>query len=146
MDREMTREEAERAADRLAREIQASGGSLDCAFMELEKGLAAFKMSGLPIESLLPTGEHGLGFRIRNKKSGKSFWETYSKLIRKSLCSKRGELSKAVKAGAASTAGSLVSWIIVSLGLPPEALVVAVPIAGIISTTGVDAFCESRED
>jgi hypothetical protein len=139
---EATIGQPEHLAEQVAAQIMSQGGSLAPAYKAFESGLAQFQQSGLPLESLIPTGEHGLGFSAQHTKDGKSFWEIYGKIVRKKLCSKNSKLHSLAQSGAQISAGSLVGVIMGVLALPAAAIGIAAPIAGIIAGLGIDAFCE----
>jgi hypothetical protein len=128
------------AADALAETVRQEGQ--DSALSVLEDALRAFDESGHPIESLLPHGDAQLGAALARRKSGQAFWAVYADVIRHSLCKKNSELQKLAKAGLSGSAGAIVPALITGLGLPPAALGIAVPLAAIVASLGVDAFCQ----
>ena len=136
----------ERDAERVLGEIQRADGSLEPAYASLEVELNKFRESGLPIEAILPAGEIGLGFRLRKAQDARSFWEIYKGLIRQKVCSSRSELRKHINAATSGAAGAIVGWIITALALPAAAAAIAVPVAAIIASLGIDAFCEYQKE
>lgn len=142
---ETTIGQPEHVAKQVADQIMSQGGSLAPAYKALESGFVQFQQSGLPLESLIPAGEHGLGFTAQHTKDGRSFWEIYGKIVRKKLCSKNSKLHSLAQNGAQISAGALVGIIMGALALPAAAIGIAAPIAGIIAGLGIDAFCEYTE-
>src|SRR6185369_15000391 len=121
-----------------------SRGSLDIAYQELERSIAAFENEGYPVDTIIPMeGSSTLGFamKLETTKDGKSFWNIYSELIRKSLCSENGELNKLIKGGVHTSVGAILTAIVSGLGIPVVALAIMIPIAVLIFNTGIDAFC-----
>jgi hypothetical protein len=129
-------------AERLADEIQSQGGSLAPAYEAFEVGISQFQQSGLPLEALIPAGERGLKFTASHTKDGKSFWSVYGKIVRNKLCTKNSKLQSLARSGAQLSAGSLVGVVMAALALPAAAIGIAAPIAAIIASLGIDAFCE----
>jgi hypothetical protein len=116
------------------------------AYVELEKAIHAFEDEGYPLESIIPQGgDSGLGFSLK-RADGKTFFEIYSGLIRKSLCTADGEFNKLIKSGLNSSVGAILTVIVTSLGIPIVALGIMIPIAVIIATTGIDTFCEFTKE
>jgi len=141
----LTLRESEELADQVAAQIRQQGGSLEPAYQAFETGIAQLQQSGLPLESIVPAGEQGLGFAARHPKDGKSFWAIYGKIVRKTLCAKDSKLYVLAHSGAQISAASLVGMIMAALALPIAAIGIAAPIAGIIASLGIDAFCEYTE-
>ena len=140
---EMTLDEAIEAAIRLKQDL----GDADpaAAYPELEKAVHAFEEEGYPIDAIIPQGaDSTLGFSLRSA-DGRTFFDIYSKLIRKSLCAPGGEFNKLIKTGLHSSVGAVLTVIVTTLGIPLVALGVVIPIAVIIASTGVEAFCEMTE-
>jgi len=137
-----SQEKSEQLAEQVATQIRQQGGSLDPAYKALEAGIAQFQQSGLPLESLIPAGERGLGFAARHAKDGKSFWEIYGKVVRNKLCTKNSKLHTLAQSGTQLSAASLVGFVMGALALPAAAIGIAAAIAGIIASLGIDAFCE----
>jgi hypothetical protein len=138
-------EQAGRDADMLVRQIQASG-DLEPAYAALDAGLAQFEESGFPIEALLPAdGEAGMGFAAVAR-TGNGFWRRYREAVRKSLCSHDGELGKAVRPVIQGGTGAIITAIIATLALPVVAIPVIVPLAAILVTIGLDAFCDGQNE
>lgn len=140
---EMTLDEAIEAAIKL----KASLADLDAAaaYPELEKAVRAFEAEGYPLGAIIPQGaDNSLGFSLRAA-DGRTFFQVYSSLIRKSLCTPGGEFNKLIRSGFNSSVGAILTAIVTSLGIPLVALGVVIPVAVIIANTGVDAFCEMTE-
>jgi len=133
---------AEQLAEQVAVQIKQEGGSLAPAYKAFEAGLAQFQQSGLPLESLIPAGERGLGFAARHTKNGKSFWGVYGRVVRNKLCAKNSKLHVLAQSGTQLSAASLVGIVMGALALPAVAIGIAAAIAGIIASLGIDAFCE----
>jgi hypothetical protein len=138
---EMTLDEAMKAAiDLKARTSEAD------LYPELEKAIRQFTQDGYPIESIVPRGTDArLGFTLKSS-DGKTFFQVYAKLLRKSLCSPGGEFNKLIKSGINTSAGAVLSAIVSALGIPLVALGVIIPVAVIIANTGLEAFCELSQD
>lgn len=123
-----------------------SKNGVSSAYSELEKAVQAFENEGYPIESIIPRGgDASLGFSLKSA-NGRTFFEIYSGLIRKSLCTPDGEFNKLIKSGLNSSIGAVLTTIVASLGIPLAALGIMIPIAVIITNTGLDAFCELTEE
>lgn len=136
----MTMDQAIQSAIKLNENV----GKDDVAFAypELEEAVQAFENEGYPLESIIPQGEDArLGFSLRSA-DGRTFFEIYSSLIRKSLCTPDGEFNKLIKSGLNHSVGAILTVIVTSLGIPIVALGIMIPIAVIIANTGLDAFCE----
>jgi hypothetical protein len=139
---EMTMDQALEAAAQLDAQLDEQA-----LYPELEKAVRAFENDGYPIEAIIPQGTDArLGFSLKTT-DGRAFFQVYSKLIRKSLCSPRGEFNKLIKSGLSkASAGAVLTTIVTSLGIPAIALTVIVPVAVIIAKTGLDAFCELTKE
>jgi hypothetical protein len=122
--------------------IQQEGGSFEPAFRAMEAGIQQVRDSGLPLESILPESERGLGFAAKDVRDGESFWRVYGKVVRKKLCANNSKLRRQAEAGIQFTAGSIVATVMALLTLPPAAIGIATPIAAMIASLGIDAFCE----
>jgi hypothetical protein len=134
-------------ADQLANEIHSLNGSLTPAYTAFEVAIEKVRQSGLPIEALLPAGDRGLGFSAKNIKDGQSFWAIYGKVVRKKLCAKNSKLRTHVQTGIHITAGSIVGFVASALGLRPAiAGAIIAPVAAIVATMGIDAFCEYTKE
>lgn len=130
-------------ADRLVREISQKGGDLSPAYAALEKALQSLEDLGYSAESLLPAeSEEGLGFALEQVRSGKGFWDIYSRVLRKSLCNPEGDLRQLVQSGITVTTHSLASAVLASLALPVAAIPFAASLVAIIAISGLDSFCE----
>lgn len=132
----------ETVADELASEIREQGGSFEPAYRALEAGIEQVRQSGLPLESVLLQGEPGLGFAAADVRDGESFWHVYAKVVRKKLCARDSKLRRLAESGVQLSAGGLVGVVMTSLMLPPVAIGIAAPLAAIIASLGIDAFCE----
>ena len=139
---EMTLDEAIDAATRLESQLDERA-----LYPELEKAVLAFEDEGYPIESIIPQGtDSRLGFSLRAA-DGRTFFDIYSKLLRNSLCSPKGEFNKLIKSGLSkASAGAVLTTIVSSLGIPAVALTVIVPVAVIIAKIGLDGFCELTKE
>jgi len=136
---ELTMEQAIEAATQLMARI---GGQTGDAYQQLETALQVFKDDGYPLESIIPQGEDAkLGFSLKSA-DARTFFEIYGKLIRKSLCTPHGEFSKLIKKGLDTSVGAVLTAIVTTLGIPLAALGVIIPVAVIITNTGLQAFCE----
>ena len=142
---EMTMDEAIEAAIKLKQDLGDAG--LAAAYPALEKAVRAFEEEGYPLDAIVPQGADAkLGFSLKTA-DGRTFFQVYSTLIRKSLCAPGGEFNKLIKSGINSSVGAVLTAIVTSLGIPLLALGVVIPIAVIIANTGLDAFCEiNKED
>jgi hypothetical protein len=121
---------------------KSSGNSVDPVYLTLEKAIHDFESDGFPLESIIPQGEDArLGFSLK-RADGKSFSQIYLGMIRDRLCSDGGEFQKLIKSGLSSSVSAILTVIVSSLGIPLAALGIMIPIAVIISNTGLDAFCE----
>jgi hypothetical protein len=139
----MTMAQAIESARELKEIVTTQGDA--AAYSRLEAAIRAYEAEGYPIEAIIPAGaETGLGFSLR-RADGRTFFEIYSALLRKRLCTRNGQFSKLVKAGLHTSVGAVLTEIVNTLGIPPVALGIMIPIAVVIVQTGVDAFCEFTE-
>jgi hypothetical protein len=130
-------------ANKLDETVRKSGISV--AYGELDRALSAFKKVA-PLEALIPSGEEArLGFSLRALDAGR-FFDVYSGLLRKSLCTPEGEFRKLIRAGMDSSVGAILTALVTSLGIPVIALGVMIPVAVIIANTGLETFCELTKD
>lgn len=142
---EMSMDEAIQTAIRLKDEVGPS--NLDAAYPELEKAIRDLQHEGYPIEAIIPSdADARLGFSLKTA-DGKTFFDVYSKLIRKSLCAPGGEFNKLIKSGINTSVGAVLTALVTALGIPLVALGVMIPVAVLIANTGLDTFCEiNKED
>jgi hypothetical protein len=137
---EMSMDEAIQAAIRLKE------STADAAYPELEKAIRDLQDEGYPIEAIVPSdADARLGFSLKTA-DGKTFFDVYSKLIRKSLCAPGGEFNKLIKSGINSSVGAVLTALVTALGIPLLALGVMIPVAVLIANTGLDAFCEINKE
>lgn len=140
---ERTIDEAIQLATKLNEDINRKG--VASAYSELERAIRAFENEGYPLDCIIPTGEDSrLGFSLRSA-DGRTFFQIYSNLIRKRLCTPNGEFNKLIKGGVNSSVGAVLTAIVSSLGIPAVALGIMIPVAVIIANTGIDAFCALTE-
>ena len=140
---QLTMDEAIEAAIRMNR--LTPGGDVAAAFPELERAVQDFERQGYPIESIIPGGKAAsLGFSF-TRVDGKTFFDVYARLIRDKLCTKDGEFNKLIENGLSSSVGAVLTAIVTALGIPLVALGVMIPVAVIITKTGLEAFCEVTE-
>ena len=78
---------------------------------------------------------------LKTEEGGKGFWKIYSEIIRDKICDPREKLYSLFKTGLASSAGAIATSLSSMVLLPPVAVGLIVPIAAILATTGLDAFC-----
>jgi hypothetical protein len=137
---------ADAEARRLAERIRQSG--MQPAYALFEKGLAEFEAQGGDVADILPesaTAKLGLAAGETGPPDGRTFWSVYGEVVCEQICGGDSELRERVR-GALSSAGSgLVATLLGMLGLPIAALGIVVPIAGILTALGLDAFCRWRE-
>lgn len=89
--------EAIKETELLMKQLANLNGDLSPAYQAIEKAIPIFEQS-YPLEALIPSeSEIGMGFSQKMDKSGKGFWERYSKAVYKQLCSKNSELNKIVQ-------------------------------------------------
>ncbi len=132
---------AGRQADDLARVIGRRGEQ--AALRELDRALAEYRETGFPLDAIVPAqAEQQVGFSLRRAKDGKSFWSIYGRILRDELCKPGGDLHKLATAGIQTSAGAILGVLVSALGPPGAAIGVLVPIAALIASRGVDAFCE----
>jgi hypothetical protein len=140
----MTIQQAQQSAELIQKQIENNG--IELGYEELQKAIKKFEDEGYPLESIIPeSADSGLGFSLK-RADGKTFWEIYSKAIRKSLCDEKGEFNKLFKNNITASVTAIVAALVSGLGLPLFALGIVAPIAAIIATTGVDAFCEFNKE
>ena len=138
--------EMEIRADELASKIKEANGDLSSAYKQFEiekKEIEKF----MPIEAIIPGEENqSIGMALKTTQDGKSFWEIYSESITKKLCDRNGKLHDLATQGLASSAGAIVTAVASTLAFPPVALGLAVPIAAILATTSLEAFCDWTQE
>ncbi|HEX4020229.1 MAG TPA: hypothetical protein VHX63_03715 [Acidobacteriaceae bacterium] len=132
----------EQLAEQVASQITQQGGSLDPAYTAFDLGIAQFQQSGLPLDSLIPAGEHAMGFSLRRATDGKSFWDIYGTIVRNKLCTANSDLNDVVRHAVQSGTTSLIAIVMQAMALPATAILIGATIAGIIASLGLDAFCE----
>jgi len=136
----MDLDDAIRTAEQLAASVRDTG--VQPAYAELETAIRGFQEEGYPLESILPQGSDArLGFSMRSA-DGRTFFQIYAALLRKSLCGADGEFNKLIKSGTSSSVGAILGAMVIALGIPPIALGIMVPVAAIIANLGLDSFCE----
>src|SRR5262245_59690369 len=111
-----TLDQAIQAAIKLNEDVGKKG--VAAAYSELEDAVRAFEGAGNPLESIIPQGgDAQLGFSLRSA-DGKSFFDIYSRLLRKQLCTRQGEFNKLIRSGIDSSVGAVLTSIVVGLGIP----------------------------
>ncbi|MEL6159939.1 MAG: hypothetical protein AAFR18_12030 [Cyanobacteria bacterium J06627_32] len=142
----MNRHELEIKANELASKIKSSNGDLSDAYKQFEVEIKEIEKS-MPIESVIPSdAPHGLGMALKTVEDGESLWNVYSDSIKAKLCDPNGKLHNLVDIGLASSTGAVVTAILETLVFPPAAIGMVVPIAAILVTTGLEAYCEWTEE
>jgi hypothetical protein len=129
-------------ADKLAKEIEEAGGNISPAFSSLEKGIKEFEASGYPIEALLPGEAGGPGIGAAELRSGKKFWEIFSKQARDKLCKEDGDLWKLVKSGASASPAAIIHAITTNYPEYLKALFIVAAIAAMIAKIGIEKWCK----
>lgn len=128
-------------AERLAEQVRETG-SLDPVYASLDDLIAEIEREYEKPSDLLPAdAEAGIGFSLNQKRDGKTLWQAIAVSGRASLCDPGSEVRKKLSAGGAS-AGSLVSMVMVALGLPLIAVPIAVAVVSVLLWIGVDGFCK----
>jgi hypothetical protein len=131
----------ENEADELAEAVAAAGG-LAPIYSWLEDCAGSLEASGYSVEELLPAvNEPGIGFSIFEKRDGKTLWQTVGAAARDGICNPKSDVRKQLQTTTHVTAGGLVSTVMISLGLPPAALPIAVALAAVLATVGIQGFC-----
>lgn len=124
-------------ADSLANELR-EDGSLTPLYAHLERTIEELSAAGYEPGDLLPaTDEPGLGFSLRDKRDGKTLWQAIALAGRDAICKSDSAVRKSVGGGT----GSVVTAIIVTLGLPVFAAPIAAVLAAFILASGIDGFC-----
>jgi hypothetical protein len=142
----MNNYELEIRANKIASEIKEANGDLSSAYRQFELEKEEIEKY-MPIEAIIPVSEGpSLGMALKTVQDGESFWSVYSQAIKKKLCHPDGKLQRLAKLGLSTSAGAIVTSIISTLALPPTALGIAVPIAAILVTTGLEAYCEWSQE
>lgn len=133
---------AETDANNLAEAVE-TAGELAPIYAWLEASLPELEASGYySIEELLPAiDEPGIGFSFREKRDGKTLWQTIAAAAKDSICSPTSDVRKYFQTAKHISAGGLVSTVMITLGLPPAALPVAVAMAAVLGTIGIQGFC-----
>lgn len=134
----MTEDELKTAADTLQTEI--SGGDLSAAYAALSDQLRVASQE-VDLDSYLPGGTAELGMAA-GRGDAATFFAAFRRRMRDKLCAEGGELTTLSKVGAHTTASQIVTALLTVVPLPLEAAGLLYPIAAIIATTGIEAFCE----
>lgn len=130
-------------AERLADAIRAQDGGLHRVYERLTIFITDIEAAGYHAEDLLPVdAEPGLGFSLRDKRDGKTLWQAIAYAARGSLCDSDSEVRKLLARGGSVGAGSLVTTILATLGLPLMAIPIAVAITAVILALGLEGFCD----
>ena len=138
--RKLTRE-----AESLAAAIR-QGGSFEPVYEAFSKAIRQIEDTGISLDEVVQlNGQYALGYNKYSTDSGRSFWKAYSEVIRSSLCQKSGELRSQIKTVITAGAGSTISSLMILLGLPIAAAPLLAPIAAILLTLGIDAFCQQSK-
>jgi hypothetical protein len=133
--------EAASEAERLAAAVE-HRGSLEPVYERLDTAIAELTAAGYQPSDLLPVdAEPGIGFSLNEKRDGRTLWEAIAVAGRSSLCDRAGEVRRLMGVKGVS-AGSLVTAVMTSLGLPPMAIPIAVSIVAVLLAIGIQGFCE----
>lgn len=131
---------AEQLADELVPYVPKTG-TLD-TFWDLPQVDEALKMlqdAGFaPTEFLPPGGD--LNFSAGD--AAAKFYKAYVKHLRPKICTENGDLRKTVGNALNAGAGALLPAMALVLAIPPAAVVFLAPIAAILVSVGLDAFCQ----
>ena len=139
----MNNYELEIEANKLALKIEADDGKLDKAYKQFETEIKKIEKI-MPIEAIIPDDNksQALGLARKEEEGGEVFWNIYSKSVKNKLCDPKGKLNKLANLGISTSAGAIATEIVSILAFPPSALGLAVPIAAILATTGLESYCE----
>jgi hypothetical protein len=121
------------------------GGDLTAAYAAMERDLAQLSRE-LDVTTLLPGGPDAALGMAAKEKNAKRFYAVFKKRIRANLCDGDGEFAKLIRAGVQGSVGAIVTALAAALSLPAAALTILVPLAVIISHSGLEAFCEVTEE
>lgn len=73
---------------------------------------------------------------------GRSFLEAFKERIRANLCDPEGEFTKLIRTGLNTSVGATLTSLVAVLGLRAGAIPLLVPVAVLVSYSGLEAFCE----
>jgi hypothetical protein len=137
--------QAAQNANVLVQRIRQQSGDLSPAYEAIEEAIAQFEEANYPVDELIPAdSEPGLGFALQSK-SGKAFWESYKKEVRKHICTRDGQLYQPARSALDSGVSGLIVYLMTTLGLPVSAIIVVVPMVSLIVSLGLDTWCKEPE-
>jgi hypothetical protein len=138
--------EIEIKAIELAAKIENANGDLLLAYKQFEVIKSDIEKV-MPLEAIIPsTDDSGIGMALNKIKDGEDFWKIYSTAIRNKLCNKNDKLYTLMNTGLSASAGAIATSVTSMLALPPAAVGLAIPIAAILATTGLEAFCKWTQE
>jgi hypothetical protein len=134
------------AADQLASKVRRSANPESVLQKSFEDALKALDNNNIAPDAFVPAtgGTERLAF-ARDAKGHKALLDVYLDILRDKLCTKDSELQKMTQAGIHAVTASIVTLVITTLGLSVVAFPIAVPLAAILVTTGMEAFCKWSE-
>lgn len=128
-------------AERLAEAVK-SAGTLEPVYANLDDAISTLTDEGYSPSDLLPaTAEPGIGFSLNQKRDGKTLWQAIAVAGRERLCDPDGEVRKRLSQGTQAGSASLVTAVMLSLGLPIVGVPIAVSIVAVMMAIGIDGFC-----
>ncbi len=93
------------------------------------------------LNAVIPGEDNSMGLAAKGGDS-QTFMSLFTKRIRANLCDGNGEFTKLIRNGLHTSVGATLTALVTALGLPAALLPLLIPIAVIISYSGLEAFCE----
>lgn len=93
------------------------------------------------LNTLVPGDGNEMGMAATSG-DGRGFLEAFKARIRANLCDPKGEFTKLIRTGLHTSVGATLTSLVAVLGLPAGALPLLVPVAVLITFSGMEAFCE----
>jgi hypothetical protein len=115
------------------------GGDLEPARAQLTSEINRLNQE-YDLDALLPGEGSGLGMAAKRRDPSK-FYDLFVERIRANMCAKDGEFTKLIHQGIQSSVGATLTALVLYLSLPAGLLTLLVPIAVLISHSGLEAFC-----
>lgn len=139
-------EKTVKAADALAIKLKKAANPEELAAKQFAAALTTLETHNIRADAFVPATSKAKKLAMSQEPADrKSLFQIYLDLLRKKLCTKGSELDKLVQAGIQGLSATLVTLIITTLGLSVVAFPIAIPLAGFLMATGVEAFCEWKK-
>lgn len=131
-------DEALKEAIALKSAVEATG--IEVANTRLEAELIEISTQ-FDLNAFVPGDDNTMGMAAK-KGDAKAFVPLFKKRIRANLCDPNGEFTKLIQTGLHTSVGAVLTALVTALALPAAVLSLLIPIAVIVSYSGLEAFCE----